>query len=151
VSSDPLYPTYFIIHRPTYHDQPKDLASTLDIKDFISFPKSTRSSKSELGAKSYGQNTTSDHVLCGLFGALLSGAPSSEAPTATCNVQYTWHVWCTIGQSAHLSGAPQKVAELLSNVYTQPAIWRCGSRSNIPRKVIHISKCSNIQVLNRIT
>jgi hypothetical protein len=53
------------------------MASTRDVENFISFPKSTRSSKSELGAKSYGQNTTSRHGL--------SGAPSSEAPTATFN------------------------------------------------------------------
>jgi hypothetical protein len=30
-----------------------------DVENFISFPKSTKSSKSEFGAKSYGQNTTS--------------------------------------------------------------------------------------------
>jgi hypothetical protein len=24
VSSDPLFPTYFIIHSPAYYDQPKD-------------------------------------------------------------------------------------------------------------------------------
>jgi hypothetical protein len=36
-----------------------------DIYNFISFPKSTRSSKSEFGAKSYGQNTTSGHGLSG--------------------------------------------------------------------------------------
>jgi hypothetical protein len=60
----------------------------------------------------------------------------------------------------HLSGGPQKAAELLSNGYisvgayiyfTQPVIWRCGSPSNIPRHIIDISKCSNTQVLNRIT
>jgi hypothetical protein len=48
-----------------------------DVENFISFPKSTRSSKSEFGAKSYGQNTTSEHGL--------SSAPSSEAPTTTFN------------------------------------------------------------------
>ena len=36
-----------------------------DVENFISFPKSTRSSKSEFGAKSYGQNTTSGHGLSG--------------------------------------------------------------------------------------
>ena len=36
-----------------------------DVENFISFPKSTRSSKSEFGAKSYGQNTTSEHGLSG--------------------------------------------------------------------------------------
>jgi hypothetical protein len=60
----------------------------------------------------------------------------------------------------HLSGVSQKAAELLSNGYiwveayiyfTQPAIWRCGSPSNIPRHIVDISKCSNTQVLNRIT
>jgi hypothetical protein len=50
------------------------------IEDFIIFPKSTRSAKSEFGAKSYGQNTTRNHVLCGL-----SGVPSSEAPMTTFN------------------------------------------------------------------
>jgi hypothetical protein len=48
-----------------------------DVENFISFSKSTRSSKSEYGVKSYGQNTTSEHRS--------SGAPSSEAPTATFN------------------------------------------------------------------
>jgi hypothetical protein len=60
----------------------------------------------------------------------------------------------------HLSGAPQKAAELLSKGYisvgayiyfTQQAIWRCASPSNIPRHIVDISKCSNTQVLNRIT
>jgi hypothetical protein len=37
-----------------------------DVENFISFPKSTRSSKSEFRAKSYGQITTTKH---GLFGA----------------------------------------------------------------------------------
>jgi hypothetical protein len=43
-----------------------------DVDNFISFLKSIRSSKSEFGAKSYGQNTTSKHgcpVHTGLFGA----------------------------------------------------------------------------------
>jgi hypothetical protein len=35
--------------------------------------------------------------------------------------------------------------------YPQPAIWRCGSPNNIPRHIVDISKCSNTQVLNRIT
>jgi hypothetical protein len=48
-----------------------------DVDNFISFPKSTRSSKSEFGAKSYGQNTASEHEL--------SGAPSSEASIAIFN------------------------------------------------------------------
>jgi hypothetical protein len=48
-----------------------------DVENFISFPKSTRSSKLEFGAKSYGQTTTSEHGL--------SGAPSSKAPTAIFN------------------------------------------------------------------
>jgi hypothetical protein len=60
-----------------------------DVDNFISFPKSTRSSKSEFGAKSYDQNTTSGHGL--------SSAPP-DSPV-------------------HLSGAPQKAAELLSNGY----------------------------------
>jgi hypothetical protein len=60
-----------------------------DVGHFINFPKSTRSSKSEFGAKSYGQNTTSEHGL--------SGAPP-DSPV-------------------HLSRAPQKAAELLSNGY----------------------------------
>jgi hypothetical protein len=38
-----------------------------DVENFISFPKSTRSSKSEFGAKSYGQNTTSEHGLSGAY------------------------------------------------------------------------------------
>jgi hypothetical protein len=33
----------------------------------------------------------------------------------------------------------------------QPVILRCGSPSNIPRHIVDISKCSNTQVLNRIT
>jgi hypothetical protein len=36
-----------------------------DVENLISFPKSTRSSKLEFGAKSYGQNTTSEHGLSG--------------------------------------------------------------------------------------
>jgi hypothetical protein len=64
-----------------------------DEEDFISFPKSTRSSKSEFEAKSYGQNTTSNHVLRGL-----SSVPSLEASTATFNGWYTWHVRCTTGK-----------------------------------------------------
>jgi hypothetical protein len=35
--------------------------------------------------------------------------------------------------------------------FTEPAIWRCGSPSNIPKHIIGIFKCSNTQVLNRIT
>jgi hypothetical protein len=35
--------------------------------------------------------------------------------------------------------------------FIQPTIWRCGSPCNIPTHVIDISKCSNTQVLNRIT
>jgi hypothetical protein len=59
-----------------------------DVENFISFPKSTRSSKSEFGAKSYGQNTTSGHGLSGAHRTVrcaMSGAPSSEAQTATFN------------------------------------------------------------------
>jgi hypothetical protein len=59
-----------------------------DVDNFISFPKSTRSSKSEFGAKSYGQNKTSGHGLSGAHRTVrcaMSGAPSSEAPTATFN------------------------------------------------------------------
>jgi hypothetical protein len=40
-----------------------------NVVDFISFPKSIRSLKSKFGAKSYGQNTTSNRVLRGLSGA----------------------------------------------------------------------------------
>jgi hypothetical protein len=48
-----------------------------DVENFISFPKSTRSSKSQFGAKSYGQNTTSGlglsgahrTVRCAIFGS----------------------------------------------------------------------------------
>jgi hypothetical protein len=68
-----------------------------DVEDFIIFSKSTRSSKSELGAKSYGQNTTSKHgmsIAHRTVRCAMSSAPSSEAPTATFNGQYTWHVRC---------------------------------------------------------
>jgi hypothetical protein len=57
-----------------------------DVENFISFPKSIRSSKSEFGAKRYGQNTTSEHGLSGAHRTVrcaMSGAPSSEAPTAS--------------------------------------------------------------------
>ena len=57
-----------------------------DVDNFISFPKSTRSSKSEFGAKSYGENTTSGHGLSSAHRTVrctMSGAPSSEAPTAS--------------------------------------------------------------------
>jgi hypothetical protein len=59
----------------------------LDVENFISFPKSTRTSKSEFGAKSYGQNTTSEHGLsgahrtirCAIFGSsMLELALSSK-------------------------------------------------------------------------
>jgi tRNA nucleotidyltransferase (CCA-adding enzyme) len=59
-----------------------------DVENFISFPKSTRSSKSEFRAKRYGQNTTSEHRLSGAHQTVrcaMSGAPSSEAPTDTFN------------------------------------------------------------------
>jgi hypothetical protein len=62
-----------------------------DIEDFISFTKSRRSQKSKFGAKSYGQNTTSDpviHVLSGVHQTVrcsMFDAPSSKAPTATFN------------------------------------------------------------------
>jgi hypothetical protein len=59
-----------------------------DVENFISFPKSTRSLKSEFGTKSYRQNTTSEHGLSGAHRTVrcaMSGAPSSEAPTATFN------------------------------------------------------------------
>jgi hypothetical protein len=59
-----------------------------DVENFISFPKSTRSSKSEFGAKSYGKNTTSEHGLSGAHRTVrcaMSGVPSSEAPTAIFN------------------------------------------------------------------
>ena len=128
-----------------------------DVENFISFPKSTRSSKSEFGAKSYGQNTTSEHGL--------SGAPSPVRHLR--KLKRLLLTASTRGMSGappdspvHLSGAPQKAAELLSNSYiwvgayiyfTQPAIWMCGSPRNIPRHIVDISKCSNTQVLNRIT
>jgi hypothetical protein len=35
--------------------------------------------------------------------------------------------------------------------YPQPAISRSGSPSNIPRHIVDIFKCSNTQVLNKIT
>jgi hypothetical protein len=35
--------------------------------------------------------------------------------------------------------------------YLYPAIWRCGEVSNIPTHAINIFKCSNTQVLNRMT
>jgi hypothetical protein len=35
--------------------------------------------------------------------------------------------------------------------YPQPGISRCGSPSNIPRHIVDLPKCSNTQVLNRIT
>jgi hypothetical protein len=53
------------------------MASTLGCREFHKLSKSTRSSKSEFGAKSYGQNTTSEHglsgahrtVRCAIFGS----------------------------------------------------------------------------------
>jgi hypothetical protein len=59
-----------------------------DFENFTSFPKSTRSLKSVFGAKSYGQNTTSEHGLSGAHRSVwcaMSGAPSLEAPMTTFN------------------------------------------------------------------
>jgi hypothetical protein len=59
-----------------------------------------------------------------------------------------------------LSGAPVDRKLLLSvngyncgggYKYSQPGIYRCGGTSNIPRHIVDVSKCSNTQVLNRIT
>jgi hypothetical protein len=63
-----------------------------DVENFISFPKSTRSSKSEYGAKSYGQNTTSEHGL-------------SCAP---CPVRHLWKLQrlSSIASTRGMSGAP---------------------------------------------
>jgi hypothetical protein len=57
------------------------------------------------------------------------------------------------------SGVPQKAAYfsptasfVLGAINTpQPAISKGGSPSNIPKHIVHISKSSNTQVLNRIT
>jgi hypothetical protein len=58
-----------------------------DVVDFISFPKSLRSLKSKFGAKSYGHNTTSNHVLCGLSGAHRTvRCAMSDSCVSHCNI-----------------------------------------------------------------
>jgi hypothetical protein len=57
------------------------MASTLGCREFHKLRKKYKIIKIGVGAKSYGQNTTSENGL--------SGAPSSKAPTATFKGQYT--------------------------------------------------------------
>jgi hypothetical protein len=79
------------------------------------------------------------------------------APTVTCSDRATAR---RTGHATVRSPVCRRELQLFSNGYfgvgtyiyfTQPAIWRCGSPSNIPRHIVDISKCSNTQVLNRTT
>jgi hypothetical protein len=142
-----------------------------NIKNFISFPKSPGSSKSEFGVKSYAQNTRSIlfwarglvHHLRKLqqlpLTASTRGGPThrscvscSEAPIATSNGLVHVEVRCT-GLVHH-----KKVRSAIEScnkgfltasfscgsIYTiPPAIWRCGSPSNIPSEVMCISIAPN--------
>jgi hypothetical protein len=65
------------------------MASTLGCREFISFPKSTISTKSEIETKSYDKNTTNKHVLSGAHQIVrlrhMYGASYSEALMAIFN------------------------------------------------------------------
>jgi hypothetical protein len=102
----------------------------------------------------------------------LSGVPRADGngriqrSTATgANDRLTWRapdIYCAVSGGAPDCPVHPKTESccFLSNGYicvgayiyfTQPTIWKCGSPSNIPRHIVHISKSSNTQVLNRIT
>ena len=80
------------------------------------------------------------------------------------NGRLTWPGHRTVNSACPvctgLSGAPvDRSNNFLSNDYNWgggykyplPTIWRCESTNNIPRYIVYIFKCSNTQVLNRIT
>jgi hypothetical protein len=80
-----------------------------DVENFISFPKSTRSSKSEFGSKSYGQNTSSEHGLSGAH---------RTVRCAICPVRHLRKLQrIPLTASTHgMSGAPQKAANCFPTV-----------------------------------
>jgi hypothetical protein len=86
----------------------------LDVENFISFPKSTRSLKSEFEAKSYGQNTTREH---GLSGAPFPVRHLRKLQRLLLTASSRGMSGAPPDSPVHLSGAPQKAAELLSNGY----------------------------------
>jgi hypothetical protein len=104
-----------------------------------------------------------DYLVCAPD--ILGNDRIQRSTTTYPNGRLTWPGHQTVNKPCPvctgLSGASvDRKSLLLSNVYNcgrepintpQPAIWRCGSPSNIPTHVIDIFKCSNIQVLNRIT
>jgi hypothetical protein len=85
------------------------------------------------------------------------------APTVTCSDRATTRrtgqaiVRCpvhrrTVRCAAESSSFSPTALFVLGAINTpQPAIYKCGSPSNIPRHIVDISMCSNTQVLNRIT
>jgi hypothetical protein len=85
------------------------------------------------------------------------------APTVACGVRPTtrrtgqWIVHCPVHHrivrcAEESSNFSPTTSFVLGAINTpQPAISRCGRPSIIPRNSIDISKCSYIQVLNRIT
>jgi hypothetical protein len=109
-----------------------------DIDNFISFPKSPRSSKSEFGAKSYAQNTRSIlfwargpvHHLRKLQQLPLtastrggpthrSGVSSSEAPIATSNGLVHMEVRCT-GPMHHRKVRCDGTSQIIRPTYSCP-------------------------------
>jgi hypothetical protein len=70
--------------------------------------------------------------------------------------QWTVHVRCALDclvrpSTETTTFCPTSIIEGEGYKYPLTDIWRCGSPSNIPRHIVDISKCSNTQVLNRIT
>jgi hypothetical protein len=91
-----------------------------DVENFISFPKSIRSSKSEFGAKSYGQNRQADMgcpVHTGLSGAPYPVRHLRKLKRLLLTASTRGMSGAPPDSPVHLSGAPQKAAELLSNGY----------------------------------
>jgi hypothetical protein len=89
-----------------------------DVESFISFPKSTRPSKSEFGAKSYDQNTTSEHGLSGAHWTIrcaMSGVP--------CPVR---HIRCAIFGSSN--GYLQRLLHVACLVHHRTVRCTCHPR-----------------------
>jgi hypothetical protein len=97
-----------------------------DVENFISFPKSIRSSKSKFGAKSYGQNTTSEHglsgahqtVRCAIFGS--SNGYLQRLVHVACSVHHrTVLCTCPVRRRKLQNCFPRTIFEL-GPIYTSP-------------------------------